>query len=279
MSIGPPIPEVQHFRNLTLKIHGQGQTSSSQSRHNTLSTHVSFVPCRSALPFLGYSYFKIWRWKFKVKVMGEVKVESHNMGPTFNQLTSLWSFVPCQLGIPFLTFSNFDLENQGSSSWVRSQFKVTAWVLHTIDSHPFRSMSIVPAISDTAFSKFDLENPGSRSKDHDAQLQVLTRTPTGINPWVPQSLIQVLPHLTSFWPMGRPIWDKWANDHDAAQLEAQTIRNSIELRTEKIRQAVTEIWVRQFWQPPARPPGPWQVFGPWVGPYGTNGQMTMMLHN
>ena len=25
-----------------------------------------------------------------------------------------------------------------------------------------------------------------------------------------------------------------------------------ELRTEKIRQAVTEIWVQQFWQPPAR---------------------------
>ena len=30
--------------------------------------------------------------------------------------------------------------------------------------------------------------------------------------------------------------------------------NSIELRMEKIRQAVTEIWVPQVWQPPARPP-------------------------
>ena len=29
--------------------------------------------------------------------------------------------------------------------------------------------------------------------------------------------------------------------------------NSIELRMEKIRQAVTEIWVPQVWQPPARP--------------------------
>ena len=25
MSVGPPIPEIQHFQNLTLKIHGQGQ--------------------------------------------------------------------------------------------------------------------------------------------------------------------------------------------------------------------------------------------------------------
>ena len=30
--------------------------------------------------------------------------------------------------------------------------------------------------------------------------------------------------------------------------------NSIELRMEKIHQAVTEIWVPQVWQPPARPP-------------------------
>ena len=34
--------------------------------------------------------------------------------------------------------------------------------------------------------------------------------------------------------------------------------NSTELRMEKICQAVTEIWVPQVWQPPARPPEPWQ---------------------
>ena len=33
--------------------------------------------------------------------------------------------------------------------------------------------------------------------------------------------------------------------------------NSTELRTEKIRQVVTEIWVPQVWQPPARPSGLW----------------------
>ena len=82
--------------------------------------------------------------------------------------------------------------------------------------------------------------------------------------------------------------------------------NSTELRMEKIHQAVTEIWVPQVWQPPARPPGwgvktlngvnpsssfrdmhsansgpnlwqIWQVFGPWASPYGANGQMT--VHN
>ena len=89
MSIGPPIPEIQPFQNLTLKIQGQGHSSMSQSRYNNLFTHLPFVLCQSALPFVGYSYFKTWHWKFKVKVMGEVKVESHNMGPTFSWLTSL----------------------------------------------------------------------------------------------------------------------------------------------------------------------------------------------
>ena len=214
MSIGPAIPEIQHFQSLTLKIQCLGHSSGSQRRYSTLSLHILFVPCRSALPFLGYSYFKIWHWKFKVKVMGEVKVESHNMGPTFSRLAWLsfhvnrashsskikgqghgwgqsWksqhrsniqsthiTFVPCGSGIPFLSYDyfkispwksrvkvmgevtvqshnvgltsyrltslsfhvnqtsyswvttswKFDLENQGSSSWVRSQFQVTMWV-------------------------------------------------------------------------------------------------------------------------------------------------------
>ena len=173
MSIGPPIPEIQHFQSLTLKIQVQGHSSRSQRMYTTLSIHILFVPCQSALPFLGYSYFKIWHWKFKVKVMGEVnvttlvqhsvnshpfrsiesgiqflsydfskiwpwksrvkvmgevKVESHNMGPTFSRLTSLSLHVDRASHSWVTTFSKFDLENQGSRSWVRSQFKVTMWV-------------------------------------------------------------------------------------------------------------------------------------------------------
>ena len=130
--------------------------------------------------------------------------------------------------------------------------------------------------------------------------------------WVPQSLAQVLPDLTSFWPMGKSIWCKWANNYDSAQLQVQTspwnfkwgksiqrfqryafrkvwtqfvpnltnfwpmgkpiwgkwpwrctttgLDNSTELRMEKIHQAVTEIWVPQVWQPPARPAGPWRQY-------------------
>ena len=93
MSIGPPIPGIQLFQNLTLKIqgqgHGWGQSLKSQHGSSIQSTHISFVPCQSGIQFLSYNFSKIWPWKSRVKVMGEVKVECHNMGPTFNQLTSL----------------------------------------------------------------------------------------------------------------------------------------------------------------------------------------------
>ena len=59
---------------------------------------------------------------------GEVNVESHNMCPTFYQLTSL-SFHVNRLSHSWdTTFSKFDLENLRSRSWVRSKLKVTKWV-------------------------------------------------------------------------------------------------------------------------------------------------------
>ena len=164
MSNDPPIPDIQHFLNLTVKIQGQGHSSRPKSRYNTPSTHIPFVPCRSTLPFLGYSNFKIWHWKFKVQVMGEVKVESHNMGPTFSRLTSLsfhvdrlwlfqnltlkikgeghgWGhtskshggsnilsthipFVPCQSGIPLLSYDFFEIWSWNSR--VKVMGEVTA---------------------------------------------------------------------------------------------------------------------------------------------------------
>ena len=51
------------------------------------------------------------------------------------------------------------------------------------------------------------------------------RTSNGINPssdfrdMGSASLAKVLPDLISFWPMGKPIWSKWANNYDVAQLQ------------------------------------------------------------
>ena len=132
MSICPPIPEIQHFQNLNLKIQGQGQGWSghwkSQSGCNILLTHIPFIPCQSAIPFLRYDFFKIWPWKSKVKVMGVADIKSHSMGPTFYRLTSLSFHVNRPSHSWDMTFSKFDLENPRSRSWVRGMLKVTKWV-------------------------------------------------------------------------------------------------------------------------------------------------------
>ena len=132
MSIGHPIPELWLFQNLTLKIKGQGHgwvhSSKSQCGSSILSTHIPFVLCQLALPFLRCSIFKIWPWKSRVKVMGEVTVQIHNVGVTSYRLTSLLFHVNRASHSWDTAFSKFDLENQRSRSRVRSQFKVTMWV-------------------------------------------------------------------------------------------------------------------------------------------------------
>ena len=105
-------------------------------------THIPLIPSESTLPFLSYSYFNILPWKSKVKIMGEVKVWSHNGSLTFYRLTSLSFHVNQPSHSWDKSFSKFDLENSRSRSWKRWTLKVTSWVQYSIDSHPFRSMSI-----------------------------------------------------------------------------------------------------------------------------------------
>ena len=142
-----PFPRYDFFKIWPfLKIQGQShgwdQSWKSQSGCYILSTHIPFVPCQSALPFPRYSIFKLWPWKSKVKVMGEGNVESHNMGATFYRLTSLSFYVNWTSHSWDTAFSKFDPENPRSRSWVRWTLKVTTWVQHSIDLHPFNSMSI-----------------------------------------------------------------------------------------------------------------------------------------
>ena len=120
MSIGHPIPELRLFQNLTLKIkgqgHGWGQSWKSQHGSNIQSTHILFVPCGSGIPLRSYDFFKIWPWKSRVNVMGEVTVQSHNVGLTSYRFTSLSFHVNRPSHSWDTVFSKFDLENQGSRS-------------------------------------------------------------------------------------------------------------------------------------------------------------------
>ena len=63
---------------------------------------------------------------------------------------------------------------------------------------------------------------------HNYRSRQFHRTPNCINPssgfrdMVPQSLAQVLSDLTSFRPMDKPAWGKWANNYNVAQLQVST---------------------------------------------------------
>ena len=120
MSIDPPIPEIQYFQSLTLKIQGQGHGWGghwrSQHGSNIISTHIPLIPCQSAIPLLRYDFFKIRPWKSRVKVMGEGNVESHKVGVTSYRLTSLSFHVNRPFHSWDTAFSKFDLENPRSRS-------------------------------------------------------------------------------------------------------------------------------------------------------------------
>ena len=184
MSIGPPIAELRHFQNLTLKIkgqgHGWGNSSKSQCGSNILSTYIRFVPCQSGIPFLSYDFFKIWPWRSKVKVMGEVTVQS-NKQCVSNIISTHIPLVPMSIGPPIPEIQHFQ---NLTLKW--------SWCCTTTgldNSIELRMVQIHPAVSTITVS---------------------------------QSLAKVLPDLTSFWPMGEPIWGKWANNYDVAQLQVLT---------------------------------------------------------
>ena len=145
MLIYPPIPEIQLFKTLTLKIQGQSHAWSRSSKSqresnimNILSTHIPLVPCQMALPFLRYSIFKVWPWKSKVKVIAQ----GHKVGITPYLLLSLLFHVNRPSHSWDTAISKFDIENSRSRSPVRSNLKVTMWVRHSVDWHPFCSMWI-----------------------------------------------------------------------------------------------------------------------------------------
>ena len=140
MSIHPLIAMIKVFQNMTFKIQGQSHSSKSHIRYNILLTIIPFVLCWSALQYLRYSYLKNWSWTSKFKVMGEVKVKSHNVSLASYRLTSLSFHVNRPSHSWDTAISKFDVENSRSRSWVRSKLKVTTWGLHSVDSHPFRSL-------------------------------------------------------------------------------------------------------------------------------------------
>ena len=161
MSIHPPIPMTHIFSKFHLEKSSVKVIAQGHNRYNILSTHIPFVSCRSVLLFLRYSYFKIWPWKSKLKVIPQ----GHIVCITSYRLTSLSFHADRSSHSLDTATSKFDLENSRSRSWVRSKFEVTKYV--SLTSYRLTSLLFQvngPSYSwDTALSQVHLENPRSRS--------------------------------------------------------------------------------------------------------------------
>ena len=91
--------------------------------------------------------------------------------------------------------------------------------------------------------------------------------------WVPQSLTQVLPHLTSFCPGACPYGANGQitmtlHNYRSRQVHGTLngVNPSSSFRDMRSAKSGPNLW--QIWQ----------VFGPWASPYGANGHMTMTVH-
>ena len=138
-----------------------------------------------------------WPWKSKVKVTAQ----GHKEGiPPYRFIS--FSFYVNRPSYSWDTaISKFDIENSSTRSWVRSKFKVTTWVQHSVDSHPFHSMSIGQPIPELRlFWKFDLENQGSRSWVR-SKLKVTTWVQHSVDshPFRSMWIGHPIPELQLFW--------------------------------------------------------------------------------
>ena len=135
----PSHSEIQLFKNLTKKIHGQGhvcgqrsghvwpsklkghgygqgQTHWSHLRPGLHSIYLLFVSWQSDHFWLRYRKFHIWPWKFKVKVMAKVKPDGHIWSLELNRYVC---YLFCGNWTIFgwdIANSIFDLENSRSRS-------------------------------------------------------------------------------------------------------------------------------------------------------------------
>ena len=267
MSIGPPIPEMQHFSKFDLE-------------------------------------------NPKVKVIAQ----GHKVGITPYRLICPSFHVdrPCHSWDTAI--SKFDVENSRSRSWVRSKLKVKTWVQHSVDSHPFHSMSIGHPIPELwLFQNLTLKIEGQgHGWGHSSKSQCGSNIILTNIPLVPcQSALPFLRYsIFKIWP-----WRSRVKVKRPWYCITTGLDNSIELRMVQIHSAVSKIWVPQnlakvlpdltsfgqitmtlhnyrSWQVHetlngvnpssgfrgirSAKSGPnvwqnWKVYGPWASTYGANG--------
>ena len=189
MSTGPPIPEIQHFQNLTLKIKGHGHrwghSLKSQCGSTILSTHIPFLPCQSGIPFVSYDFLK--NLTLKIKGQGHWWGHSSNSQCGSSILSTHIPFVPCQSALPFLRYSIFKIWPWKSRVKVMSEVTVQR---HNVGLTSYRLIPFVPCQSALPFLIQHFQNLPLKIKGQGQMTLMLQnyrsrqfhRTSNGINP-------------------------------------------------------------------------------------------------
>ena len=135
-----------------------------------LSTHIPFVPCQSAIPFLTYDIFKIWPRKSRSSLRSKLKV-------TIWVWDSMDSHPFCSMSIdPSIP------EIQNVLNWT---LKIQGEGEMTIMLHNYRSRQLHITVNGI--------NPSSGFRDMPS-----TKSDPSADPF------------DKFWAMSKPIWSKWA---------------------------------------------------------------------
>ena len=113
------------------------------------------VICQLTLPFRGATFvFKIWPWKSKVGIAGEVKVKCNKVGSTFYWHTSLQSHVNCHPtpGIQLFQIYTSKFQGQGHNSRSHSGSK-------TLLTHAFAACQLTwPFVKENIFKIWHLKS-------------------------------------------------------------------------------------------------------------------------
>ena len=216
--------------------------------------------------------------------MGEGKVESHNMGPAFYQLTSLSSHVnrPSHFwATTFLKFVTLKIQGQGHG-WGRS------WQDRRTHTPFVPCQSALPFLrmlqKSQHFQNLSLKIQGQGQMTmmlHNYRSRQSHRTSNGINPssgfrdmgsaksgpsaaWFDKFLAHGQAHVGANGQISMTL-------HNYRSRQVHETINGVNQSSSfrDMRSAKSEP---NLWQI-------WQVFGPKASPYGANGQMTMTVHN
>ena len=148
---GTPTSEVTPFTIRYIRPPHHGHTINSQYHGHEWMTHILFVPCQSAAPFLGSRAWDIaisdpnletprsrsWVWS-RGNVIQSAQYHINSLP---------FHFTTIRPTIPEIElFRNLILKHPRLRSWVRSKVKITYYTQYRTDALPFRFTSIGPTI-------------------------------------------------------------------------------------------------------------------------------------